>query len=220
MSDQLELQRDYWNREADAFSKIYSQKKSGLSVFLDRLFRQDMFDRFTFTIQNGEPIENRKFLDVGCGTGIYAIELAKKGAGSVVGIDIAENMVERCREFAAAEGVADTCTFEHTDLLDYEPEDTFDVTIGIGLFDYIADPLPVLKKMRQVTTDKVIASFPRFWTWRAPVRKVRLGIRGCPVYFFTKRRLAELMKQAGFERHTVTKVGKLHCVVAYSGGGK
>ena len=220
MSDQLELQRDYWNREADAFSKIYSQKKSGLSVFLDRLFRQDMFDRFTFTIQNGEPIENRKFLDVGCGTGIYAIELAKKGAGSVVGIDIAENMVERCREFAAAEGVADTCTFDHTDLLDYEPEETFDVTIGIGLFDYIADPLPVLKKMRQVTTDKVIASFPRFWTWRAPVRKVRLGIRGCPVYFFTKRRLAELMKQAGFERHTVTKVGKLHCVVAYSGGGK
>lgn len=217
MSDQLELQRDYWNREADAFGRIYSRKKSGLSVLLDRLFRQDMFERFTFTIQNGEPIENRKFLDVGCGTGLYAIEFANKGAGSVVGIDIAQNMVERCRELAAAESVGDRCTFEHTDLLDYEPEETFDVTIGIGLFDYIADPLPVLKKMRQVTTDKVIASFPRFWTWRAPVRKVRLGIRGCPVYFFTKRRLAELMRQAGFQRHTIAKVGKLHCVVAYSG---
>lgn len=217
MSSEIEVQRDYWNREISAFGSIYSKDKSRFSIWLDKVFRWDMFERFAFTIQNCEPIEGRAFLDVGCGTGVFSIELAKKGAAKVVGLDIAENMVGQSTQAAEDGGVADRCSFLHSDLLEWEPDATFDVTFGIGLFDYIGDALPVLKKMREVSTDKVIASFPRFWTWRAPVRKLRLSIRGCPVYFFTKRRIAELMKQAGFERHTVTKVGKLHCVVAYCG---
>jgi len=217
VSNEIEIQRDYWNREISAFGSIYSQDKSRFSIWLDKVFRWDMFERFAFTIQNCEPIENRTFLDVGCGTGIFSIELAKKSAAKVVGIDIAENMVEQSTQAAQGEEVADRCSFFHTDLLEYAPDGTFDVTFGIGLFDYIDDALPVLKKMREVSTDKAIVSFPRFWTWRAPVRKLRLSIRGCPVYFFTKRRIAELMKQAGFERHSVAKIGKLHCVVGYCG---
>jgi hypothetical protein len=83
------------------------------------------------------------------------------------------------------------------------------------LFDYISDPLPVLKKMRELSTDKAILAFPRFWTWRAPVRKLRLNARGCDVFFYTKSHLDKLLRDAGFQRHEVHKVGKLHCVVAY-----
>jgi len=212
---EIGIQRDYWNREADAFKRIYSRKKSPLSVWLDKVFRRDMFQRFEFTIDNCQPIAGRTFLDVGCGSGLYVIELARKGAATVVGIDIAGDMLALCRQFAEQENVQDRCTFVASDLLQYSPEEPFDVTIGIGLFDYISDPLPVITKMRQVTTDKVVLSFPRFWTWRAPVRRVRLAIRGCPVYFFTKRRIFALMRQAGFERHTITRVGKLHCVVGH-----
>ena len=217
MSSEIEVQRDYWNREISTFGSIYSKDKSKFSIWLDKVFRWDMFERFAFTIQNCEPIEGRTFLDVGCGTGIFSIELAKKGAAKAVGLDIAENMVEQSAQGAEDGGVADKCSFSHSDLLEWEPDAIFDVTFGIGLFDYIGDALPVLKKMREVSSDKAIVSFPRFWTWRAPVRKLRLSVRGCPVYFFTKRRIAELVKQAGFARHTVTKVGKLHCVVAYCG---
>ena len=214
MTDPLKVQQDYWNREADAFDRIYSQKKSAVSVWLDKVFRKDMFQRFAFTIEHCRPIEGRRFLDVGCGNGLYSIELARNGAERVVGIDIAEKMLDACRELAAQEGVTQRCSFHHTDLLAYEPGSTFDVAIGIGLFDYIADPLPVLKKIRQLTTGKVIASFPRFWTWRAPVRKLRLGLRGCPVYFFTRRRLRAMFADAGFASVNITRVGKLHCVVA------
>jgi len=69
----------------------------------------------------------------------------------------------------------------------------------IGLFDYVAEPLPFLRKMCQVTRRKVVATFPLKWTWRAPVRKVRLALRGCPVYFFTKPQVERLMADAGFE---------------------
>jgi 2-polyprenyl-3-methyl-5-hydroxy-6-metoxy-1,4-benzoquinol methylase len=215
MNEEIVAQREYWNNEADAFSRIYSHRKSKLSNMLDSVFRKDMYDRYVFTIKNCEPIQGRTFLDVGCGNGLYSLELARKGAKKVVGIDIAEVMIGLCKDAAEKEHLDDRCLFEQTDLLEYEGKSKFDVSFGIGLFDYISDPLPVLKKMRELSTDKAIMAFPRFWTWRAPIRKVRLNSRGCDVYFYTKERIKELMDQAGFKRHEVHKVGKLHCVIAY-----
>ncbi|HEX8845394.1 MAG TPA: methyltransferase domain-containing protein [Pyrinomonadaceae bacterium] len=215
MNNELEVQRNFWNSEADAFERIYSHEKSKLSTQLDRIFRKDMYERFVFTIKNCEPVEGRSFLDVGCGNGLYSVELGKKGAGRVVGIDISPVMIGRCHESARKEGLEDRVTFLQTDLLEYEPDSDFDVSYGIGLFDYISDPRPVLKKMRELSKDKAIMAFPRFWTWRAPVRKVRLKMKGCPVFFYTKRKVNELMQGAGFSRWEVQRVGKLHCVVAH-----
>lgn len=214
MNNELEVQRNFWNQEADAFERIYSHEKSKLSTTLDKIFRKDMYERFIFTIKNCEPVEGRSFLDVGCGNGLYSVELAKKGAAHVTGLDISPVMIGRCQQSAQKEGLEDRLTFIQTDLLEYKPDSKFDVSYGIGLFDYISDSLPVLTKMREVTTDKAIMAFPRFWTWRAPVRKVRLKMKGCPVFFYTKGKIARLMKEAGFKSHTVTRVGKLHCVVA------
>jgi 2-polyprenyl-3-methyl-5-hydroxy-6-metoxy-1,4-benzoquinol methylase len=174
-----------------------------------------MYERFAFTIENCEPAANRKFLDVGCGNGLYSLELARRGAAKVVGIDIAEVMIDLCKQSSVAQSLDDRCTFIQTDLLAYDAESEFDVSFGIGLFDYIRDPLPVIRKMRELSRDKVIMSFPRLWTWRAPIRKVRLSLKGCDVVFYSAARINKLMREAGFNRHTLTKVGKLYCVVAY-----
>ena len=215
MNEEIAAQTEYWNNEADAFQRIYTHRKSKFSNMLDSVFRKDMYDRYVFTIKHCEPIENRTFLDVGCGNGLYSLELARKGAGKVVGLDIAEVMIGLCKEASTREHLDDRCVFEHTDLLAYEGKTKFDVSFGIGLFDYISDPLPVLTKMRELSTDKAIMAFPRYWTWRAPIRKVRLTARGCDVFFYTRSRIKELLEQAGFKRHEVYKVGKLHCVIAY-----
>jgi len=216
VNEEIVAQRNYWNNEADAFSRIYSHKKSKLSNVLDSVFRKDMYERYVFTIKHCEPIKDRTFLDVGCGNALYSLELARKGAAKVVGLDIAEVMVGLCRRYAEEQNLADTTTFIQTDLLDWKTDEKFDVSFGIGLFDYISNPLPVLTKMRELSKDKAIMAFPRFWTWRAPVRKVRLNARGCDVYFYTRAKIKELMDQAGFKRHEVYRVGKLHCVVAYT----
>jgi ubiquinone/menaquinone biosynthesis C-methylase UbiE len=215
LSNEIQAQRAFWNSEADAFQRIYTHRKSRFSNTLDQIFRKDMYERFTFTMQNCEPIRGRTFLDVGCGNALYSLELARRGAAKVVGLDISEVMVGLCRKSSEDQNLSDRCTFVQTDLLDFKPETSFDVSFGIGLFDYISDPLPVLKKMREVSTDKVIGSFPRFWTWRAPVRKARLARKGCDVFFYSRARLAELLKDAGFIRWEIAKVGKLYCVVAY-----
>lgn len=214
MREELQVQQEYWDREAETFKKIYTHEKSALLNVLDKTFRKDMYERFVFTIDHAVPYEGKTFLDVGCGNGVYCLALAKRGATSVVGLDIAGNMLEAARQGAEQEHLAERCSFLHTDLLRYAPSSKFDVTLGIGLFDYISDPLPVLKKMREVTNDKIIVSFPRLWTWRAPLRKVRLSLRGCPVYFFTQTSVKNLLRASGFNHQSIHRVGKLFCVIA------
>jgi 2-polyprenyl-3-methyl-5-hydroxy-6-metoxy-1,4-benzoquinol methylase len=215
VNEEIAAQREYWNNEADTFQRIYTHRKSKLSNALDRVFRKDMYERYLFTIEHCEPIQGRTFLDVGCGNGLYSLELARKGARKVVGLDISEVMIGLCSDASAREHLEERCLFEQTDLLAYEDKSTFDVSVGIGLFDYIRDPLPVLAKMRELTSDKAIIAFPRYWTWRAPVRKLRLNARGCDVFFYTRHRIKALLAQAGFNRHEIHQVGKLHCVIAY-----
>ena len=69
--------------------------------------------------------------------------------------------------------------------------------------------------IERVSRRKTVATFPRKWTWRAPVRKVRLALRGCPVYFFTKPQVERLMAEAGFERVSVETIGKIYFVVGH-----
>jgi 2-polyprenyl-3-methyl-5-hydroxy-6-metoxy-1,4-benzoquinol methylase len=215
LNNELQAQRAFWNSEADAFQRIYTHRKSKFANTLDQIFRKDMYERFVFTIEHCEPIKGRTFLDVGCGNALYSLELARKGAAKVVGIDISEVMIGLCKQSSENENLTDVCTFIQTDLLDYKPESTFDVSFGIGLFDYISDPLPVMKRMREVSTDKAIMAFPRLWTWRAPIRKMRLARKGCDVFFYSKAKIEKLLRHAGFSRQEIFKVGKLYCVVAY-----
>lgn len=213
MSHEILQQQSYWNNTVSDFDAIYSHKKGTLENFLDRYFRWDMYARYEYTLKHSEPIVGKSFLDIGCGTGVYSVELAKRGARKVIGLDIAQNMLDVCRKRSESAGVAQ-CEFIHSDLIEYRPDSKFDVSIGIGLFDYIRDPLPVLKKMHELTSEKIIISVPRLWTWRAPVRKVRLGLKGCSVYFYSRRRSEELLRQAGFHDARIDTVGKLFCITA------
>lgn len=215
MNQELVKQKDYWDKEVADFDSIYSHGKSKFSNWVDATFRWDIYARFDYTMEHARPIEGRSFLDVGCGTGRYALEFARRGARQVVGIDIAARMVQVSEVRAREQGLSEHCTFIVTDPLTYQPVSRSDVCIAMGLFDYIREPLPVMRKMREVVNDRAIMSLPRLWTWRAPVRRVRLALRGCPVFFYTKERIDLLLRQAGFSRYELELVGQLYCVTAY-----
>src|SRR2546428_1253401 len=58
-------------------------------------------------------------------------------------------------------------------------------------------------------------ALPRLWTWRAPVRKVRLGLCGCDALSFVSTESCPL-RQLGRPRHRVeVHVGQLCCVTAF-----
>ena len=204
----------FWNQSAFDFDKIYSGEKSRLGRALDSCFRRDMFQRFRWVLDAAGDVRGQTICDVGCGSGRFVVELAKRGAARITGIDIAPNMLALSHKLAGEEGVQETCNFVQADVLDWNTNEKFDLVIAIGFWDYIADPLPRLHRIRAMTRGKFLSAWPRLWTWRVPLRKARLGLKGCPVYFFSRQRVHRLLKEAGFQVSSCTVVGKLFCVQA------
>jgi 2-polyprenyl-3-methyl-5-hydroxy-6-metoxy-1,4-benzoquinol methylase len=206
----------FWNQVATEFDAIYTgSNKNALSRAMDRVFRKDIYQRFDWVMSKCGDVTGRTICDIGCGSGRFVSDFAKRGAEHVTGIDVAPNMLDLARRLVTQDGVADKCDFVHTDILDWQTDRKFDITIAIGFWDYIEDPPERLRIIRAMTKQTFLSAWPRFWTWRMPVRKVRLQyIRGCPVYFFRKPQVLSLIEQAGFEVQSCDTIGKLFCVEA------
>ncbi len=83
--------------------------------------------------------EGTSCLDVGCGCGILAVQLALNGAASVHAIDIDRNAVANTLANAFRNGVSDRVTGDTADLFDWEPDRSFDVVVA-SLYQLPVDP--------------------------------------------------------------------------------
>jgi ubiquinone/menaquinone biosynthesis C-methylase UbiE len=90
-------------------------------------------------------------LDLGCGDGTTAIPSARTGA-TVVGVDIARNLIEAGKKRAAAEGLTNI-TFHHGDAcnLKHISNNSFDMVVSIFGAMFAPKPLDVAKEMVRVT---------------------------------------------------------------------
>ena len=78
-------------------------------------------------------------VDVGCGSGILAIQLARNGATSVTAVDIDRAAVANTLANAYRCGVAGQVEGEAVDLYQWEPADRFDVVVA-SLYQMPVDP--------------------------------------------------------------------------------
>lgn len=204
----------FWNRSAQEFDAIYTGAKSPMARVLDRVLRRDMYQRFDWVMREAGALDGRSLVDIGCGSGRYVSALARRGAERVVGVDVAPEMLRLAKGLVEQEGVEDRCSFVLSDILDWKTTERFDISIAIGLWDYIADPLPRLRLIKEVTDGVFLSAWPRLWTWRMPIRKMRLSAAGCPVYFFTRDEVYNHLTAAGFRVESCEVIGKLYCVTA------
>ncbi|HEY5417407.1 MAG TPA: methyltransferase domain-containing protein [Gemmatimonadaceae bacterium] len=205
----------YWNDIAQDFDAIYTgQNKSSFARTLDRWLRKDIYGRFDWVMRKSGDVNGKTICDIGCGSGRFVTSLAKRGASRVLGVDVAPEMLKLARELARQEGVGGRTEFAQMDIIDWTRTDVFDETIAIGFWDYFANPTERLQIIRKMTRERFLSAWPRLWTWRAPVRKVRLTVLGCPVYFFSKSEVYRYLEATGFKVISCETVGKLHCVDA------
>ena len=52
----------------------------------------------------------------------------------------------------------------------------------------------------------------RAGTWRASIRKARLKVAGCPVYFWHLPEVENYLESSGFRVDSREILGQLHCV--------
>lgn len=103
----------------------------------DRVLLSDFTAR-PFVLDAIAPLRGAHVLDLGCGEGYVARQIAAAGASSLFGLDISGEMIQNARRSAPAEAscamrfeVADAASF--TDF----PRERFDRIVAVFLFNYL-----------------------------------------------------------------------------------
>ena len=209
--------KKYFVDTAKDFDEIYDNKGDILKRFINKVFRKGMRERFTLTLQQYEG-DNKTILDIGCGSGRISLALAEKGA-KVTGIDYSSQMIELANEYLI-KYEANTDTKSNVEFIccdfmgDFNSNELFDITLALGVFDYIKYPMPFLEKMKNLTKEKMIASYPAKFTFQMPIRKVWLYTKNCPVYFYTERKLVSMYRSIGITNYEIMKISAGYLVKA------
>lgn len=197
----------FFDRYAHDFDAIYGNSNGPVSSVVNKLFRRSMALRYQKTLEGCDPIAGRSVLDIGCGPGHYAIALAKRGAGSVLGIDFADGMLDVARQGAAQAGVGELCKFEKMDFLNSEFDRKFDYVIVMGFMDYIADAASMIRKTLSVTADRAFFSFPLrdgILGWQ---RQLRYRSR-CELYLYTEKQVRDLFADVGCKNVRIQRIDR------------
>lgn len=105
------------------------------------------FDRFKHALP--DDLEGRSVLDIGCNAGFYSLEMKKRGAGRVVGIDSDERYLAQARLAADTLGYGDV---EYRQLSVYDVAalgERFDWVIFMGVLYHLRHPLLALDLIRE-----------------------------------------------------------------------
>lgn len=134
MGGSEKLTRDHWFEDlADHLGAAY----------LRYSFTKGTVQEVDFILSETGVESGARVLDVGCGPGRHALELARRG-GDVVGIDISDEFIRLATDAAAAEGLS--ARFERADARDLAGRDdlrsSFDLVICLcqGAFGLMRDP--------------------------------------------------------------------------------
>lgn len=194
MNSPTEGAKVYFDSVPAQWDALYSHENRFRYAF-NRILRRGLFQRYELTFEKCGQIPGSSVLEMGCGTGRYSIEFAKRGAARVVGIDFAPSMIEYSRAMAKDIGVENVCTFMQGDVRALALHEPFNIVLAIGLFDYIADAESVVKIAAALTSRAFVCTFPTYSAFRGFHRKIRYNwIRRCPIYYYTKHQIERIVR--------------------------
>ena len=203
----LDTVRRRFERDARSFDAIYRLERSPFWRWVNTTLRRAVFERYTITFEQAGDVRGKKILDVGCGSGVYSVDFARRGAGRVVGVDFSGNMLKLARQEAGQHGVADRCEFIQADFLELDLKDRFDVSIAMGVFDYVPDQVAFLRKMVALTTGKVIVAFPGHSLLREPARRLRYRLSGKgEIYLYSREDVERIATEAGLHDREIIRI--------------
>lgn len=135
--------------------------------------------RYAFTVESAAllraagTVAGSRVLDAGCGPGRFAATLRRAGA-DVVGIDPAPDMLT-----LASPRLGGRCARAVVERLPF-PDETFDLTLGVTVLEFVADPDAALPELARVTRDGgrvVIGALNPHSPWGlANRRRLRVGV--------------------------------------------
>lgn len=100
---------------------------------------------------SGIETQGKRILDIGCGIGGPALEMARTHGVGVVGIDLEAPLVERAMHAATKQGLDDRCTFQTVAAgpLPFNDE-SFDIVVSGGAFTQTANKAGIFAEAYRV----------------------------------------------------------------------
>jgi len=117
----------YFDSEAENYDSWYETEPGKLVLGIE--------SDVVFEMLN--PQKGEKIIDIGCGTGVFSISLAKKGC-RVTGIDVSEKMLEKGRLNAEKFNEDIDFTAADASMLPFK-DNTFDSAVSVTAFEFMND---------------------------------------------------------------------------------
>jgi len=100
---------------------------------------------------DGIETEGRRVLDIGCGIGGPALDMASRHGARIVGIDLEAPLVARARAAAVKHGLDDRCEFRTVELGPFPfPDESFDIVTSSGALTQTADKAGVFAECLRI----------------------------------------------------------------------
>lgn len=144
---------------------------------------------------------HQRCVDIGCGTGLLTVQLARNGAAHVHAIDVDEAAVKNTLTNAFRNGVADRVSAGVQDLYPWVPEERFDLIVA-SLYQLPVDPFEQVVTHRPLDywgrnlLDHLIRLLPQALADDGTAYILQLSIIG-------EKRTAQLLDQLGYSSRVV-----------------
>jgi SAM-dependent methyltransferase len=137
---------DYWHYPFELPWGRVSPTKPGHDdrhALRRRHFFQPLLDRY------GGSLAGKTVLDLGCCQGYWSFEAVRTGAESSIGIDASDAFLREAGALAVLFDLKHRCAFRRAQIEEdpwWRDVPNVDVTLALGLFYYLTDPILVLRK--------------------------------------------------------------------------
>jgi len=198
-----EYPRNHWIRSDDA--------PRALDAYLEQQGKAYSRVKNDFVTELLGNLSGKRFLDYGCGGGMFTVYAARQGAAEVVGVDALESVLNTARYFAAREGVLSACSFIRSDSFPKTLTPRFDVVLMKDVIEHVPEDGDLLRRAAAAlvpggvlvlsTQNSLSLNFLIQGTYRRHVlgEKEWFGWDETHLRFYTPISLSSALRGAGFE---------------------
>src|SRR6266571_916891 len=164
-----------------------------------------------FLTQNG--LVGKTVLDIGCGTGFFALETLRQGASSCIGVDLSSAAIHEANEFARESGLQDRARFEVANAASIQ-HPLSDIVVMDKVLCCYPDADSLLKTASASSRELLSFVVPRNEGLMKPMMRVGIGMinlverlrkTGFRLYLHPLRSLDRLLVDNGFQRSSKAK---------------
>lgn len=160
-----------------------------------------------------EDFKDKQVLELGCGTGEYALWYATHGAAHVTGVDLSKGSLALAAK-KKAEGNVTNATFVEKDILKIDfPDNTFDYAYSVGVLHHTGDPETGFRHLCRMTKPGGVVVVSLYNTYSRYILRIKQNICkilggddvhkrariGCKLFPFTMRALNKRYHETNYE---------------------